>query len=206
MTPIFYIYQPFVGSVGSHPCWHWSFSFCPVSCGGEGAVCRGRGEAGCPQPHRASPGIAGFLAQGRLAAALGRLLCQKARRCVTYIAYIKHYCHTMPHTNRVSFISLATADWSSFIFRRSPVKYISIKVLQEAGFLRGHGSLSSLCSAALPSALGFAFVPGTAAFQLCSVCSSRGCGDACTARTPRFPTLPKPPISPRAEAAASQPH
>lgn len=99
----------------------------------------------------------------------------------------------MPHMNRVSFISLETADWSSFIFRRSPVKYISIKVLQEAGFLRGHGSLSSLCSAALPSALGFAFVPGTAAFQLCSVCSSQGCGDACTARTPLVSNITETP-------------
>ena len=59
------------------------------------------GQQVAPSPPRASPGLACFLVQQRLAAAPGRLLCQKACRYVTDIEYIKHYCLTMPHTNHL---------------------------------------------------------------------------------------------------------
>lgn len=105
------------------------------------AVCGGRGKEAVPNPTEHPPGSPPvYCREGSWQQWADCLSCQKTCWCVTYIEYINRYCLTMPHVNCVSFISLQTADWSGFIFHKSPLKYIRIKVLQELGLLQGNHS------------------------------------------------------------------
>lgn len=190
----FYLHQPFVGSLGSHP--HWCWSFCPVSCGGEGA----EGRQAAPAPP-SKPWL--LLSAAKAGGSTGQIIMPESM-LMSHVYWI-HQTLLSHRASHEPFISLETADWSSFIFCKSPVKYLSIKVLQELGFLQGQGSLPSLCSATLPSALGFPFVPGTAAFQFAGCILVGGVVMRVHHSIPRFPMLLKPQITPKAEAAALQP-
>lgn len=156
-THVFYVHHPFVGSLRSHPHWHWIFPLCPDSCSREGAVFWSRGEAAAPRP-RASPGL--FLEQRRLAAAdyYARKQPEVSRRwntsnitvspSLTPIIYFFRNCRLL-----------------QFYISQVTCKIYIHKTLPGGGFLQGHGSLASLSSTTPTICAGTRRGAGTAAPQ-----------------------------------------